>query len=71
MILYSPSNDYPTICINNRPRSSDRETSKTEHDINGLEKNLASRFILNLKIKRNDWLLADTCPQAANRYALF
>ena len=26
---------------------------------------------LKLKIKRNDWLLADTCPQAANRYALF
>ena len=23
-------------------------------------------FILRLKIKRNDWLLADTCPQAAN-----
>ena len=28
-------------------------------------------FILKLKIKRNDWLLVDTCPQAANRYALF
>ena len=24
-----------------------------------------------LKIKRNDWLLADTCPQAANHCALF
>ena len=23
-------------------------------------------FILRLKIKCNDWLLADTCPQAAN-----
>ena len=23
-------------------------------------------FIFKLKIKRNDWLLADTCPQAAN-----
>ena len=22
-------------------------------------------FILRLKIKHNDWLLADTCPQAA------
>ena len=22
-------------------------------------------------IKRNDWLLVDTCPQAANRYALY
>ena len=28
-------------------------------------------FILKLKIKCNDWLLADTCLQAANRYALF
>ena len=27
-------------------------------------------FILRLKIKRNDWLLADTCPQAANHCAL-
>ena len=28
-------------------------------------------FILKLKIKRNDWLLADTCPQATNHCALF
>ena len=28
-------------------------------------------IILRLKIKRNDWLIADTCPQAANHYALF
>ena len=28
-------------------------------------------FILRLKIKRKDWLLADTCPQAANHCALF
>ena len=28
-------------------------------------------FILRLKIKRNDWLLADTCPQAANHCCLF
>ena len=27
--------------------------------------------ILRLKIERNDWLLADTCPQAANDWALF
>ena len=26
---------------------------------------------LRLKIKCNDWLLADTCPRAANHYALF
>ena len=28
-------------------------------------------FSLKLKIKRKDWLLADTCPQAANPCALF
>ena len=28
-------------------------------------------FILRLKIKRNDWLLADKRPQAANHCALF
>ena len=28
-------------------------------------------FILKLKIKRYDWLLVDTCPKAANHFALF
>ena len=28
-------------------------------------------YRLRLKIKRNDWLLADTCPQTANYCALF
>ena len=28
-------------------------------------------FILRLEIKHNDWLLADTCPQAANHCTLF
>ena len=28
-------------------------------------------FILKLKIKRNDWLLADTCPKTANHCAYF
>ena len=28
-------------------------------------------YSLRLKIKSNDWLLADTCPQAANHCALF
>ena len=28
-------------------------------------------FILNFKIKCNDWLLADMCRQAANPFALF
>ena len=28
-------------------------------------------YSLRLKIKRNDWLHADKCPQAANHCALF
>ena len=28
-------------------------------------------YNLRPKIKHSDWLLADTCPQAANHYALF
>ena len=28
-------------------------------------------YSLKLTIKRNDWLFADTCPQAANPCALF
>ena len=28
-------------------------------------------FILKLKIKRNDWLLVHTCPQATNHCVLF
>ena len=39
-------------------------------DITGLEV-IKLEFILKPKIKHNDWLFADTCPQAANRYALF
>ena len=29
------------------------------------------KYSLRIKIKRNDWLLEDTCPQAANHCALF
>ena len=29
------------------------------------------KFILKLKIKHSDWLLADMCPQAANHCPLF
>ena len=32
---------------------------------------LRTRVVLRLKIKPNDWLLADTCPQEANRLAYF
>ena len=28
-------------------------------------------YSLRLKIKRNDWVLADACPQAADHCALF
>ena len=32
---------------------------------------IKSEYILRLKIKRNDWLLAESCLQASNHYALF
>ena len=44
--------------------------SRSSIDITGLEV-IKFEFILKPKIKRNDWLFADMCPQAANRYALF
>ena len=40
----------------------------TEYDQEGPEV-ITLEFIL--KIKRNDWLLVDTCPQAANHWVLF
>ena len=43
----------------------------TGHEFNpGLEV-IKPEFILRLKIKCNDWLLADMCPQVANHCALF
>ena len=44
--------------MQNCPRTSGLEVIKLE-------------FFLRLKIKRNDWLLADMCPQVANHCALF
>ena len=44
--------------------------SRSSIDITGLEV-IKLEFILKLKIKCNDWLLVDTCPQATNRYAFF
>ena len=44
--------------------------TETLKRISGLDV-IKLEFILKLKITRNDWLLADTCPQAANHFALF
>ena len=48
------------------------QTNPCRHEIAtpGLEV-IKLEFILKLKIKSNDWLLADTCPQASNHCALF
>ena len=44
------------------------------HDLDevcaGLD-NIKLEYSLRLKMNHNDWLLADTCPQAANYCALF
>ena len=63
-------------------RCKDRElikssTTPDQDTIREMDKNtkglevIKLEFILRLKIKRNDWLLADTCPQAANHCVLF
>ena len=43
---------------------------KQDVSITGLEA-IKFEYSVTLEIKRNDWLLADPCPQAANRCALF
>ena len=43
---------------------------RTQLISSGLEA-IKLEVILKLKIKRNDWLLVDTCQQAANHCALF
>ena len=40
------------------------------HEMPGFEV-IKLEFIIRLKIKHNDWLVVDTCPQAANHCALF
>ena len=47
------------------------KTNKNEWTLITKAKIQISLGIHPVKIKRNDWLLADTCPQAANHYALF
>ena len=46
------------------------ESQEASDQTSGLEV-IKLEFILKLKIKCNDWLLAETCPQAANYCALF
>ena len=45
------------------------ERTLKEIVISGLEV-IKLEYSLRLKFKCNDWLLADTCPQAANHCAL-
>ena len=55
------------VCL---PFSMDGNTLKDLQMNSGL-KVIKLEYILRLKIKRNDWLIADMCPQAANHCALF
>ena len=64
-------------CQNHRPihgthreREREREREKDHSDGDGLEV-IKLEYSLRLKKLRDDWLLADTCPQAANHCALF
>ena len=61
----SPTNkityvQFPT----NNPR-----LNQAQHFVRPGLKVINLEFILKLKIKRNDWLLADMCPQVANHCA--
>ena len=56
------------IFISNDQLPSQRLTNQLER--NGLEV-IKLEYSLRFKIKRNDLLLADTCPQAPNLCALF
>ena len=47
-----------------------KELSPSKALVPGLEV-IKLEYSLKLKIKGNDWLLVDTCPQAANHCALF
>ena len=55
-------------CLKNLKKLKKKKTSSGIQS--GLEV-IKLEFILRLKIECNDWLLADTCPQAANHCALF
>ena len=54
----------------NVDRRTTRRTLEYTNSSPGLEV-INLEFILKLKMKHVDWLLADTCPQAANHCALF
>ena len=45
--------------------------SMAEQNVRPGPKVIKLEYSLKLQIKRNDWLLADTCPQAANHCTLF
>ena len=51
-------------------RKPDLVTCEQQVHIPGREV-IKREYGLRLKIKRNDWLLSDTCPQAANHCTLF
>ena len=61
----SGSGGVPYLKIVNFQSSDIRRNTEPGLEVIKLE------YKLRLKIKRNDWLLADTCPQTANHCALF
>ena len=54
-----------SLCLTNVPPGLRIQMSVPGPEVIKLE------YSLKLKIKRIDWLLVDTCPQAANHSALF
>ena len=75
---HSPSILYIQVLVQSYKSQSLSRTCETQISKNYLYTGLSPgleviklEYNLRLKIKRNDWLLADTCPQAANHCALF
>ena len=74
IIFGLPGPCVPITCISHAGL-----TARLEWSICSYQRSISSsgleviklQFILKLKMKHNDWLLADTCPQAANHCALF
>ena len=50
---------------------SGRKHPRAHADIAAWPEVIKLEYSLRLKIKRNDWLIADKCPQAAIHCALF
>ena len=72
--MHSPN--QRTVILSKFTKGHTQNNKKNDHEmaqsqIDPGPKVIKLEFILKLKIKRNDGLLVDTCPEAAHYCALF